>query len=777
MPVPTAPEAQPPHLLGSRARLALRLAFAVILLMVAAGAANMLVGFGGSAVDGFIRTWGSLIVYALAAAIVAFRAVRVPQHRRAWIILAVGLTLYGLGNVVWMVWYNHLASPPIPSIADGLWLALYPASYIGLVLLAREDNRGVPAGVWLDGIVAGLGFAAVGSAVVFGPVLASATGSTIAVDTSLAYPVADLLLAVLVVALLALRGWRLNRGWALLGAGFMLLYVADSIYLLNVASGASQSGLLSNLFYMAGVALLALAAWQPEGKARPATVERWSVLLVPVVCVATAIGVLIFDHFSQLNPLAIVLAALTLLVAMVRAAITFRDVRALAVARREATTDDLTGLPNRRLFSQRTEEAIAAARADRGALALLLVDLDEFKTLNDTLGHHAGDLLLTQVGPRVSAVLREGDTLARLGGDEFGVLLAPPCGEVAALSIAERIGAALRQPFEIAGLHLRAAASVGIALFPDHSDDAHELLRHADVAMYQAKLARSGHELYSSDRDTNSRDSFALASELPNAIASGELELHFQPKAEAAGGRVVGMEALVRWRHPERGLLPPADFIALCEQGGLMRDLTRTVTSGALSACHRWREAGHDVHVAVNVSFTDLLDAEFPLEVARALAQHDVDPGALTLEVTENSIMFDAERVGGVLARLSEFGVRISLDDFGTGYSSLTHLRTLPISEIKIDRSFVERMRSNATDDAIVSSTIQLAHSLGMRVVAEGVEDEATRERLAELGSDLIQGYHLARPMPLEDAHAFLAAHLTPRSPTPRRPIRAGGPA
>jgi diguanylate cyclase (GGDEF)-like protein len=777
MAVDLALEAQPPDLLGSRAKPVLRLAFAVLVLIVAAGTANMLVGFGGSAVDELIRTWGSLVVYALAAAIVAFRAIRVPRHRRPWIILAVGLTLYGLGNVVWTVWYDSLAAPPIPSIADGLWLALYPASYIGLVLLAREDNRAIRQGAWLDGIVAALGFGALGAAVVFGPVLASATGSPSAVYTNLAYPLADLLLAVLVVALLALSGWRLNRCWALLGAGFMLLYVADSIYLLNVASGASQSGLLSNLFYMSGVVVLALAAWQPEGKTLPAPVERWSVLLVPVASVATAIGLFIFDHFAPLNPLALVLATLTLLAAMVRTAIAFRDVRALAVARRQATTDDLTGLPNRRLFSQRTEEAIAAARAERGTLALLIVDLDEFKTLNDTLGHHAGDLLLTEVGPRVSAVLRERDMLARLGGDEFGVLLASPCSEAAALSIADRIGVALRQPFEIAGLHLRAAASVGIALFPAHSEDAQELLRHADVAMYQAKVARSGHELYASDRDTNSRDSFALASELPTAIASGQLELNFQPKAEAASGQIVGMEALVRWRHPQRGLLSPAEFIALAEQGGLMRDLTRAVMSGALSACHRWREAGYDVHVAVNVSFTDLLDAQFPLEVAGALAEHDVDPGALILEVTENSIMLDAERVGDVLARLGEFGVRISLDDFGTGYSSLTHLRTLPISEVKVDRSFVERMRTNATDDAIVSSTIQLAHSLGMRVVAEGVEDEATQERLAELGSDLIQGFHLSRPMPPDAAETFLDAHLARRSSLPRHHRWAGDPA
>ena len=726
--------------------------------LVAVGLVHLLSGWGGSGVDALIRGWGASFVYAVTAAVVVLRAVRVRQRRAAWTCLAVGLSLYGAGNIVWTAFYDGMAVPPIPSISDALWLALYPASYVGLVLLARDHDRALVGGIWLDGIIAGLGFAAVGAAVVFGPVLASATGSPVAVITNLAYPVADLLLAALVLGLLVLRGWPLNRGWALLGAGFMALYAADSLYLLRVAAGDPQTSLVPNLVYLTAVILLALAAWQPRRDSAPARVDGWQVLLIPGTFVATAIGVLAYDHFAPLGLLAMVLAILTLLAAMGRTALTFRDVRSLAQTRREAATDDLTSLPNRRLFMRTVDLAIPSARADGDQLGLLIVDLDDFKKLNDTLGHHAGDILLRQIGPRLSTVLRRQDLLARLGGDEFGVLLSAPCDEAAALRVAARIGEALRRPFEVEGLHLHVAGSVGIALFPEHADDAQQLLRKADIAMYQAKNAGGGRELYAHNRDTTSRDSLALASELPGAIAGDQLELHFQAKADAATGEVVGMEALVRWRHPQRGLLAPAAFVALAEQAGLMRDLTRIVIAGALAACRGWRHAGHDLGVAVNVTFTDLLDTDFPLEVAAALAEHGIDPGKLTLEVTESSIMSDAKRIGHVLERLTEFGVHISLDDFGTGYSSLTHLGTLPVDEVKIDRSFVAGMLAEATADAIVRSTIGLAHNLAMRVVAEGVEDEETWAALDRLDCEFIQGYHLSRPLPPDQVAAFLSA-------------------
>jgi diguanylate cyclase (GGDEF)-like protein len=742
-------------------------ALVLIASVAALAAAHVLLGAGGATVDAFIRTWGGSLVYMVAAFVVAMRAVRVVRQRAAWAALAVGLSVYGLGNVVWMFFYDDSAAPPIPSLSDGLWLALYPASYAGLVLLARERRSAAPVTVWLDGLVAGLGFAGLGAAVVIGPLLASGSGGTIAVVTNLTYPVCDLLLVALVLGLSAHRGWHLDRVWSLLGLGFVALYVADSMYLLQVAGGDAQVSTGPNLFYLSGVVLLALAAWAPASERETPGTDRWLVLLPPGAFVAISIGVLLYDHFSPLALPALVFATLTLIAAIVRTGFTFHDVRTLAVTRVQATTDELTSLPNRRLFMAALGQRIAVAQAADDSAAVLLIDLDHFKELNDTLGHRAGDLLLRQVGPRVRDALGEQDVLARLGGDEFGVVLASPADADSARRVAERIGAVLRQPCEIEGLQLRVAASVGIALFPLHAQDAEQLLSRADVAMYQAKRDRAGHALYAADRDGNSRDNLALAAELPGAIASGQLKVHFQAKADTATRHVVGMEALVRWEHPERGLLAPVAFIGVAEQAGLMRELTRAVIGDALSACRQWHDAGHQLHVSVNVSFNDLMDAGFPLEVMTALAQHGLEPSWLVVEVTESSIMSDAEQIGDVLTQLSESGVQISLDDFGTGYSSLSHLRTLPVSEVKIDRSFVARMGSDLVDEAIVRSTIQLAHDLGIRVAAEGVEDDATWTALGHLGCELVQGYYLSRPLQADAVEAFLDSNQSDSRPRP----------
>jgi diguanylate cyclase (GGDEF)-like protein len=589
-------------------------------------------------------------------------------------------------------------------------------------------------------------------------VLDSASGSTLAVATNLAYPVADLILAGLVVGTLALRSWRVDPRWASLGAAFLVLCVADILYLLQVAGGANEASLVPNLIYMAAVGLLALAAWQPAGDAAPDRVDGWSMLLVPGAFALGAVGLMIHDHFQGLDPLGLALAVLTIVAALIRTALSFRDLRSLAETRREATTDELTSLPNRRLFLRTVDDTIAKARAAQDPAALLIIDLDRFKELNDALGHHAGDELLRQLGPRLADTVRSTDLLARLGGDEFGLLLASPASREAALNAASRIREALRRPFEVQGLHLHVGASIGIALFPSDADTAHRLVQHADVAMYRAKARGTAWEVYSPEFDDHSRDALELASELSDAISDDQLELHFQPIADVRERRVVGMEALVRWNHPTRGLLPPSVFIPVAEQSGLMRNLTRWVIDSALECARALRDQGHDLRLSVNVSAPDLLDAEFPNEVAAALAEHGVDPAALILEVTETSIMSDRVRVSDVLGRLAEVGVAISLDDFGTGYSSLLHLKTLPVSELKIDRGFVAGMATSATDWEIVRATIQLAHNLGLSAVAEGVEDEAAWQALCGLGCEMIQGYYLARPLPPGDLHAFLAA-------------------
>ncbi len=748
-----------------RERRLLGMATALLVALVAATGVHAAFGVGGRGVEQPIRDWVTSAIYILVGVIVCWRAVRTTEARRSWMIFAFGISIYGLGNVLWAAWIEHLPNPPIPSICDGMWLTLYPCCYIGILGLARVRERRVPARIWLDGLIAGLGVAAIGAAIVLRPVLASVSGNTAAVITEMAYPICDLLLAALVVGVLALRGWRLDRMWAMLGAGFLALATADCMYALQVAGGASAPSSATNLAYDVGVLALALAAWQPGAAVEADTVPSTAVLGIPAAFTLSALGLLIYDHFSRLDPLALALALATTLAAFARTGLAFRDVRALAETRRQALTDDLTSMPNRRHFLRRLHDEIIASQASDTSLALLLFDLDHFKELNDTLGHDAGDQLLCQVGERLRTVLRAGDTAARLGGDEFGVLLCGPCDSGHAERVAAKLLEAIARPFPIKGVNLRVTASIGIALYPEHAHDDEQLMQHADVAMYEAKSTQSGCACYASERDNHSLERLTLAGELSRALENGEIEAHFQPKADASSGRIVGVEALVRWRHPERGMVAPDQFVAVAEQAGLGRALTRRMLELALTQVKLWRDTGLDLHVAVNTTVADLLDAQFPVEVAATLQAHGLPPEALVLEVTENMVLADPVRIGDVLAQLGELGLGLSLDDFGTGYSSLTHLKSLPVGEVKIDRSFVGRMTSDPVDAAIVEATIQLAHSIGSRVVAEGIEDHTTWSSLVANRCELVQGYALSRPLPAAELEGLLRAEPVPTEP------------
>jgi diguanylate cyclase (GGDEF)-like protein len=421
--------------------------------------------------------------------------------------------------------------------------------------------------------------------------------------------------------------------------------------------------------------------------------------------------------------------------------------RAEAALEHQALHDALTDLPNRVLLHDRLQQAIRAAQRDRTSVALLVMDLDRFKEVNDTFGHHIGDLLLEQLGERLGAVLRNSDTIARLGGDEFAVLL-PTATVDDAHQIAERLLQVLDQPFALGGLQLQIDASIGIALSPDHGSDADTLLRRADVAMYVAKRGSTGHALYAAEQDQHSPMRLAMVSELRRAIEHNELSLYFQPKVSLESGKVTCVEALVRWQHPTHGLLGPDLFVPIAEQTGLIRPLSRWVVDAALRQCNRWRQEGLDLAVAVNLSMRNLHDPEIADMIRQLLTRWGVPPACLTIEITESSLMADAVRAMDVLSRLRTMGVGVSIDDFGTGYSSLAYLKRLPVHELKIDKSFVAHMASDDNDAAIVRSTIGLAHDLGLRVVAEGVEDQATWDLLSALGCDVTQGYFISRPVP-----------------------------
>jgi diguanylate cyclase (GGDEF)-like protein/PAS domain S-box-containing protein len=417
--------------------------------------------------------------------------------------------------------------------------------------------------------------------------------------------------------------------------------------------------------------------------------------------------------------------------------------------RHQAMHDGLTNLPNRTMLFETLNREIDRAREGNATLALLLMDLDRFKEVNDTFGHQFGDLLLQQVAFRLRNQLRESDTVARLGGDEFAILLGGAMDSTDVARMARNILNALEQPVIVDGQVLEVGASIGIALYPSHGTDARMLLRRADVAMYAAKQAQTG---YSFHRDENeakqqSADQLSLVVELRHALERNELEPFFQPKLHMRSGLMTRAEVLLRWNHPQRGQISPTVFVPIAERTGLIRTVTDWLLERALAQVHAWRDAGAPIHIAVNISAKSLLDQALPSKIHSMLTKWDVDPRFLKIEITESSIMADPAHALAVMSMLQSMGVRLSVDDFGTGYSSLTHLRELPIDEIKIDKSFVTGMTTSDADAAIVRTVIDLGHNLGKQVCAEGVEDEATWNMLRDLGCDLAQGFWISRPV------------------------------
>ena len=432
------------------------------------------------------------------------------------------------------------------------------------------------------------------------------------------------------------------------------------------------------------------------------------------------------------------------------------------VNRHQALHDSLTELPNRVLFQDRVGQVIRAAQRDTGGVAVMVMDLDRFKEINDTLGHASGDRLLVEAARRLRTTLRDADTIARLGGDEFAILLHDGSPDAVA-GVAGRIHAAFADPFWLDGLPLQIEASIGAATYPEHASDVAGLIQRADIAMYVAKRGNSGWELYDHSQDSHQPHRLSLISELRRAIDERELVLHYQPKLELHSGQVASVEALVRWHHPTRGLLGPNEFIDVAQETSLIKPLTLYVIDEALRQCRAWVQEGLTLAVAVNVSTRNLIDLDFPEQVGALLAKWEVGPQLLELEITESAIVADMFRMRGVLERLGAMGLRISVDDFGTGYTSLGYLRRLPISELKIDRSFVSHMATSEEDAVIVRSTIDLGRNLGLGVVAEGVEDVEVLEALRELGCDVAQGYLMSRPIPADELTTWLSA-FTARS-------------
>jgi diguanylate cyclase (GGDEF)-like protein len=423
--------------------------------------------------------------------------------------------------------------------------------------------------------------------------------------------------------------------------------------------------------------------------------------------------------------------------------------RQAAEKEEQALSDGLTGLPNRTMFTDLVQSTLSGAGRRKHAGAVMLMDLDRFKDVNDTLGHHNGDLLLQRIASRLDSVLRNTATVARLGGDEFAILLTDASDRQQVVPVVRRILKVLEEPVVVGGLALQVEASIGIAMFPEHGRTVDAVMRAADVAMYVTKEQRSGYEFYDEQRHEHRHDAgrLALIGELRRAMDETELVLFYQPKVALRDGKVKGVEALARWHHPERGLLSPDEFIPLAERSNLLRPMTLYLIDTALRQANSWRSKGFDISVAVNLSMQNMLDLRLPNDLARLLTSWRLPAGSLELEITESTIMADHRRATTILSRLSKMGVRLSIDDFGTGYSSLAYLQELPVDAIKIDKSFVMEMHQDAGNATIVQSTVDLGHNLGLEVVAEGVETVESYNTLARLGCDYAQGYFLSKPL------------------------------
>ena len=716
-------------------------------------------------------------VFLLAVVLCVRPADRDVRMLPAWRLVALALSLSLAGNVclsVALAGGPGAVDPPGAAVADVLYLAAYPAAGLAVVLTVRARVPRFLASLWWDAAVTGLGVAAV--------LLCLPAAQRLAVRgpddgwAALVYPVADLVQVALLVAGVVMLQGHASRELVTAGLGLATIAAGDVLYLLQQAAGSYAEGGPSDTVELAGVALLGVAAGMPgrgrapeprapDGAAAEARVPDvlWPVLVLPSAAAAGSVLLLAVPGWG--GPVPRVLATACVVAALVRMFLTLREIRGLGEIHRQARTDDLTGLPNRRAFAEHCDLVVRQAGRD-GLVALILLDLDRFKQVNDSLGHVAGDELLVQVAARLRRALPAGAVASRLAGDEFAVVV-PGADEERGLALAGELERALGRVFVIDGLAVHIAASMGVAC-AGAGTTRRELLRCADVALYRAKLEGEGPLPYSAVSSAGSQERLRTAEELRGVLdggaGAGQLVVHLQPQVGLPGGHVVGMEALVRWEHPTLGLLPPAAFLGAGRAAGLMAAITARVLDLALTACRSCWDAGHQLPVSVNMSAAGLHDTGLPAKVTAALRRHGLPPRALVVELTEDTLMTRPDRARGVLEQLRAVGVGVSVDDYGTGYSSLAYLRHLPVDELKLDRVFIADLPTDAAAGAIVRHTVELAHSLGIRLVAEGIEDRATMELVARLGGDVAQGYHVARPMPIEQLLRWLAAHESTRA-------------
>ncbi len=776
-------------------------------IMIALGAAAagfcvfavwMVSGWGGAGIVRVVSDVGFLLVelFAITCAVLAARSAR-GRQRMAWIALAAGLVGYAAGDAVWAYYelWRGLEAAPYPSIGDIGYL-LYPVGVCAALLLFPIGAPGQSqARLVLDGVIVAGSLFVISWVSGLDEVFVSGDETVVAFAVSLAYPIADVVM--LSVALLVLTRARADqRVWmSLLTLGITLAAVADTAFVFLNADDGYASGNLIDVPWFAGLLLIAMAALLaprssdvdlPPSRAA----AQWPLWLIyPPVVLATTATVL--SLAAETGSVTLLVGAFIVINAVLgRQYLVIADNRRLlAKVADQAFRDPLTGLANRALFQDRLTHAVALQMRDAREVAVLSLDLDDFKLVNDALGHPAGDELLTAIAQRLLASTQTGDTVARLGGDEFAILIED--GADASVVLAQRVLEAFDEPFVIDGQPLFMLPSIGLASGANAEspeEAAVALLKQADIAMYSAKRERAGVvRIFSADmilidideldlpREPRSAQrggrsaGMQLLAQLRRAIADDELTLVYQPKFAVSTGQIVGVEALVRWPHPERGLLMPDQFLPLVRQHGLMGAVTDLVLRRGVADAASWYAGGFGVQLAVNLFPPSLADAALPRQIAGILADWKLPPEYFMVEITEEILVGNADRARVVLNRLRDSGVRIALDDFGIGYSALSYLRELPIDQLKLDRQFIAPILVDERAAAIVRMIIELAHTLGMTVVAEGIENAAAAARVAEYGCDIIQAHLYSPPVSVEAVVKLLSAKSLaggPRQPT-----------
>ena len=724
----------------------------------------------GADVDPVLYRWMPICSEWAAAALVWLAVRRAPSRRPAVVFAAAAVTALVLGDTARRLLPEDTGTTVTPSLANASYLVFYILLMAVFTVLARRSFQGRAWPGLLTSAVGALGAASV-LAVLLGPTMDSALEApfSLPVLLSMAFPVLDLLLIATLAGIAVSPTRVLGRADLLLAGGLLLFATTDVIFAQHlrrdgvaVDSTLDAARAIGFTLVMVWVLVSARDRDRPSSAVASRPDSSWdaaAAVAAPLLATAASLAVLLLSSQTHVPVLAVVLAGLTLALATVPLA--FRG-RLLHVLSR---TDELTGLPNRRALTTDVSHRLGAA--DARPSALLVLDLDRFKEVNDSLGHEAGDRLIEAISARLAGALQSGDLLARLGGDEFAVHL-HHADQSRASAMARRLRSVTARPIEIDGLSLEISLSIGIALAPEHGSDLSALLRQAEIAMYAAKAARVGQRVYSPGDDSKDEARLRTLHELRLALAEGQLSLHYQPKVDLPTNTVSGVEALVRWNHPTRGLLFPAEFLDVAEHGAQMRTLTRVVLELALDQAVLWQDQGRSLTISVNLSSRSLSDYQLVGVVSKMLASRGLPGSALMFEITEEALLVDRERAKNILAGLRTLGVQIAVDDFGTGYSSLAYLRDLPIDELKLDQSFVIPMLDDSRAAALLASSIQLGHSLGLRIVAEGVESAEVLHQLTDFGCDLAQGYHLCRPIPAPELESWLddrtpaAARTTP---------------